>query len=199
MRGGFPIMEVGELLSDMFLGSYGDRLISVGAEFTKNQEFTLAELKKIRQRDSRIEAKLQELEQDPGCKRLQLHDMLAWEHQRLVKYPLLLEQISKHSDTSDTEMELVKVGTLKFKGSNQQQPVNIQEVTVRTREILDSIDKEVAEAQNKRKLEELQRNLDTSGLEKLGQENQVFIDYRCRITSYHILFIYNMSQNELCY
>ena len=113
-------MEVGELLSDMFLGSYGDRLISVGAEFTKNQEFTLAELKKIRQRDSRIEAKLQELEQDPGCKRLQLHDMLAWEHQRLVKYPLLLEQISKHSDTSDTEMELVKVGTLKFKGSNQQ-------------------------------------------------------------------------------
>ena len=77
--------------------------------------------------------------------------------------------------------------------------MNIQEVTVRTREILDSIDKEVAEAQNKRKLEELQRNLDTSGLEKLGQENQVFIDYRCRITSYHILFIYNMSQNELCY
>ena len=118
-------MEVGELLSDMFLGSYGDRLISVGAEFTKNQEFTLAELKKIRQRDSRIEAKLQELEQDPGCKRLQLHDMLAWEHQRLVKYPLLLEQISKHSDTSDTEMELVKVGTSKFNSSNQQQPVNI--------------------------------------------------------------------------
>ena len=196
-------MEVGELLSDMFLGSYGDRLISVGAEFTKNQEFTLAELKKIRQRDSRIEAKLQELEQDPGCKRLQLHDMLAWEHQRLVKYPLLLEQISKHSDTSDTEMELVKVGTSKVNScNNQQQPVNIQEVTVRTREILDSIDKEVAEAQNKRKLEELQRNLDTSGLEKLGQENQVFIDYRCRIPYcilYHILFIYNMSQNGLCY
>ena len=196
-------MEVGELLSDMFLGSYGDRLISVGAEFTKNQEFTLAELKKIRQRDSRIEAKLQELEQDPGCKRLQLHDMLAWEHQRLVKYPLLLEQIGKHSDTSDTEMELVKVGTSKFNScNNQQQPVNIQEVTVRTREILDSIDKEVAEAQNKRKLEELQRNLDTSGLEKLGQENQVFIDYRCRIPYcilYHILFIYNMSQNGLCY
>ena len=183
-------MEVGELLSDMFLGSYGDRLISVGAEFTKNQEFTLAELKKIRQRDSRIEAKLQELEQDPGCKRLQLHDMLAWEHQRLVKYPLLLEQIGKHSDTLDTEMDLVKVGTLKFNGSNQQQPVNIQEVTVRTREILDSIDKEVAEAQNKRKLEELQRNLDTSGLEKLGQENQVFIDYRCRIPYYIIFYSY---------
>ena len=72
--------------------------------------------------------------------------------------------------------------------SSNLQPVNIQEVTVRTREILDSIDKEVAEAQNKRKLEELQRNLDTSGLEKLGQENQVFIDYRCRIITYYIIF-----------
>ena len=35
-----------------------------------------------------------------------------------------------------------------------------------------------SEAQNKRKLEELQRVLDTSGLEKLGQENQVYLDYR---------------------
>ena len=153
-------MEIGEMLSDMFLGTYGDRLISAGAEFTKNQESTLAELKKIRARDSRIEAKLVELELDPGCRRLQLHDMLAWEHQRLVKYPLLLEQIVKHSDAANSELELIK------------------EVTVRTREILDSIDKEVAEAQNKRKLEELQRVLDTSGLEKLGQENQVYLDYR---------------------
>ena len=159
-RGGFPIMEIGEMLSDMFLGTYGDRLISAGAEFTKNQEATLSELKKIRARDSRIEAKLVELELDPGCRRLQLHDMLAWEHQRLVKYPLLLEQIVKHSDAANPELDLIK------------------EVTVRTREILDNIDKEVAQAQNIRKLEEMQRVLDTSGLEKLGQDNPVCVEYR---------------------
>lgn len=159
-RGGFPIMEIGEMLSDMFLGTYGDRLISAGAEFTKNQEATLSELKKIRARDSRIEAKLVELELDPGCRRLQLHDMLAWEHQRLVKYPLLLEQIVKHSDAANPELDLIK------------------EVTVRTREILDNIDKEVAHAQNIRKLEEMQRVLDTSGLEKLGQDNPVCLEYR---------------------
>ena len=159
-RGGFPIMEVGEMLSDMFLGTFGDRLISAGAEFTKNQEATLAELKKIRARDSRIETKLVELELDPGCRRLQLHDMLAWEHQRLVKYPLLLAEIVKHSDPANPELDLIK------------------EVTVRTREILDSIDKEVAHAQNIRKLEDLQRVLDTSGLEKLGQDNPVCVEYR---------------------
>ena len=108
-KGGFPIKEIGELLSDMFLGSFGDSLIKVGAEFTKNQESTIQELKRIRQKDSQIELKLQELEMDPDCRRLQLHDMLAWEHQRLVKYPLLLEQITKYSEDHDSEIDLIKV------------------------------------------------------------------------------------------
>jgi len=163
VKGGFPIGNIGELLGDMFLGSFGDRLISVGAEFTKNQKFTLEELKRIRQRDSRVEQKLAELESNPACRRLQLQSILPMEHQRLVKYPLLLEQISKHyveGEADPGELELVK------------------EATARTKEILDNIDKQVAEAQNKRKLEDVQRNLDTSGLEKMGPENPVNMEYR---------------------
>ena len=68
VKGGFPIGNIGELLGDMFLGSYGDRLISVGAEFTKNQKFTIEELKRIRQRDSRVEQKLAELEANTACR-----------------------------------------------------------------------------------------------------------------------------------
>ena len=68
VTGGFPIGNIGDLLQDMFLGSFGDRLISVGAEFTKNQKFTLEELKRIRQRDSRVEQKLAELESNPACR-----------------------------------------------------------------------------------------------------------------------------------
>jgi len=163
VKGGFPIGNIGELLGDMFLGSFGDRLISVGAEFTKNQKFTIEELKRIRQRDSRVEQKLAELEANPACRRLQLQSILPVEHQRLVKYPLLLEQISKHcavEEADSGEMELMK------------------DSTARTKEILDSIDKQVAEAQNKRKLEDVQRNLDTSGLEKMGPDNSVNMEYR---------------------
>ena len=160
MEGGFPIADIGETLSDMFLGSYGEKLISVGAEFTKNQKFTMEELKRIRQRDGRIEQKLCELESNPACRRLQLQSMLAWEHHRLVKYPLLLQQIMKYTAEDSPEMDIVK------------------EVLARTKEILNSIDKEVAEAQNKRNLEELQRSLDTSGLEKMGPDNPVFMEYR---------------------
>merc|ERR1719318_1376792 len=163
VRGGFPIGNIGELLADMFLGSYGDKLISVGAEFTKNQKFTIEELKRIRQRDSRLEQKLAEFESNPACRRLQLQSILPMEHQRLVKYPLLLEQITKHyavEEADPGELELVK------------------EATARTKEILDNIDKQVAEAQNKRKLEDVQRNLDTSGLEKMGSDNSVNMEYR---------------------
>ena len=107
-RGGFPISDVGDVLRDMFLGSFGERLIAEGAEFTKNQKFTLEELKRIRQRDSRVDQKLQELESDSSCRRLKLEDMLAWEHQRLVKYPLLLKEIGKHMEVHDEEYELIK-------------------------------------------------------------------------------------------
>ena len=96
-------------------------------------------------------------------RRLQLQSILPVEHQRLVKYPLLLEQISKHcavEEADSGEMELMK------------------DSTARTKEILDSIDKQVAEAQNKRKLEDVQRNLDTSGLEKMGPDNSVNMEYR---------------------
>ena len=96
-------------------------------------------------------------------RRLQLQSILPMEHQRLVKYPLLLEQITKHyaiEEADAGELELVK------------------EATARTKEILDNIDKQVAEAQNKRKLEDVQRNLDTSGLEKMGPDNSVNMEYR---------------------
>jgi len=172
-KGGFPIGRVGSLLADMFLGSFGDKLISVGAEFTKNQKFTIEELKRIRKGDSRLEARLSELEQNPNCRRLQLQSILPVEHQRLVKYPLLLTQIKKHCDEDEDRDEYDQV----------------TEATSRTKEILDSIDKQVAEAQNKQKMEEIQRCLDTQGLEKLGTETTVCVEYRnVDLTKFRLLY-----------
>ena len=172
-KGGFPIGRVGGLLADMFLGSFGDKLISVGAEFTKNQKFTIEELKRIRKADSRLEARLSELEQNPNCRRLQLQSILPVEHQRLVKYPLLLTQIKKHCDEDEDRDEYDQV----------------TEATSRTKEILDSIDKQVAEAQNKQKMEEIQRCLDTQGLEKLGPDTPVCVEYRnVDLTKFRLLY-----------
>ena len=53
----------------------------------------------------------------------------------------------------------------------------IKKFVDRTRDIVDTIDKQVAEAQNIQRLAEIQQNLDTSGLEKFP-ESPISIEYR---------------------
>ena len=104
-------------------------------------------------------------------RRLQLQFILPAEHQRLVKYPLLLENLAKQTEAAANE------------DGRQEDEASLEEVKVirrcvdRTREILESIDRRVHEAQNIQKLVEIQRNLDTSGLEKLP-DSQICQEYR---------------------
>merc|ERR1712088_707599 len=53
----------------------------------------------------------------------------------------------------------------------------IKQFVERTRDIVDTIDKQVAEAQNIQRLAEIQRNLDTTGLEKYP-ESPICIEYK---------------------
>ena len=82
---------------------------------------------------------------------------------RLVKYPLLLEQLAKQTAPNEDESE--------------DESGVIKKCVDRSREILESIDKQVAEAQNEQKLSEIQRNLDTSGLEKMP-DSSICSEYR---------------------
>ena len=68
--------------------------------------------------------------------------------------------------------------------------------TMRTREIVESIDKQVAAAQNRHKLAEIQNNLDTSGLEKMGAEDPVCREYRhIDLTKKELLYDGNLTLN----
>merc|ERR1719244_1651452 len=134
----------------------------VSGQFTKSQGASIEELKRVRARDPKLEQFLSDIERNPACRRLQLQSILPCEHQRLVKYPLLLEQIAKHTEKTqdNAEYETVKAAT------------------ERTKEILDCIDKQVAEQQNRLRLAEIQSNLDTSGLDKMGSDHPIFLEYR---------------------
>lgn len=55
--------------SFQFEGSEGDKLIEVGATFTKRQKFTIAELKERRHRDHKLEAFLSDNERHKECRR----------------------------------------------------------------------------------------------------------------------------------
>ena len=138
-------------------------MIEVGSEFTKNQKFSIEELKKKRLRDHKLDQFLSEQERRPECRRLGLQSLLPVEHQRLVKYPLLLETLAKQSDETSTF---------------------VKQCVERTKYILESIDKRVAEAQNLQRLVEIQKNLDTSGLEK-NPDSQISIEYKVNKSSYY--------------
>ena len=149
-----------------FEGTAGEKLIQVSAEFTKNQKFSIEELKERRKRDHKLDLFLNEQRLRPECRRLGLEALLPVEHQRLVKYPLLLEQLAKQCDKESEEY------------------AKVRRCVDRSREILDSIDKQVAEAQNIQRLAEIQRNLDTSGLEKMA-ESPITNEYRVSIIKIH--------------
>ena len=127
VKQGFPIGDICDILIEMFSNS--DRLVQVCGEFTKNQNSTIEELKGRRSRDTKLETFLSDIERKPVCRRLQLQSLLPCEHQRLVKYPLLLEQLAKHTEQG-------------------QELDNILSVRDMTKNIIDSIDKLVAQQQN---------------------------------------------------
>ena len=95
VKAGFPVGDICDILRDMFLAESGDHLMVVSGQFTKSQTSTIEELKRVRARDPKLDQFLSELERRPACRRLQLQSILPCEHQRLVKYPLLLEQVTR--------------------------------------------------------------------------------------------------------
>jgi hypothetical protein len=48
--GGFPVIEISDILTGMFLEGNGDTLVRIGGEFIKNQNSTIEELKRMRAR-----------------------------------------------------------------------------------------------------------------------------------------------------
>ena len=60
-----------------FEGPNGDRLIEIGSTFTKNQKFSIEELKSRRRRDHKLDAFLSEQERRPECRRLQVRKKVS--------------------------------------------------------------------------------------------------------------------------
>lgn len=55
---------------------------------------------------------VQECEASPHCRRLQLKDLLVSEMQRLTKYPLLLDNIMKHTEGEESPPAVCQVSEM---------------------------------------------------------------------------------------
>jgi len=116
----------------------------------------------------------QECEASPQCRRLQLKDLLVSEMQRLTKYPLLLDNIIKHTEGEEsggeydanhqshgTERVVILLVFLSHAASSSDLP-SLQRAQACCRGILQVVNEDVRETEHRQRLGQYQRRLDAA-------------------------------------
>ncbi|XP_006004250.1 rho guanine nucleotide exchange factor 11 isoform X1 [Latimeria chalumnae] len=142
------VKEIGDVMLSRFDGKSGEEFQAVVAEFCSNQSFALELIKVKQKKDQRFHFFMQEAESNPQCRRLQLKDLIVSEMQRLTKYPLLLDNIIKYTDGKTSEHQKLCCAL------------------DCCRRILKFVNEAVKEAENRQRLEDYQKRLDATPLER---------------------------------
>uniref|UniRef100_A0AAR2J0L0 DH domain-containing protein n=1 Tax=Pygocentrus nattereri TaxID=42514 RepID=A0AAR2J0L0_PYGNA len=138
---------IGDDLLSWFSGAEEEKIKQAVGTFCSNQPFALELIKSRQKKDQRFASFVQEAESNRQCRRLQLKDIIPVEMQRLTKYPLLLENIAKYTEDVEEKSKVKRAGEC-------------------CRKILNHVNQEVKEAENKQRLEDYQRRLDLSSLKQ---------------------------------
>lgn len=142
------IKEIGDLMLARFDGRAREELQQVAADFCASQATALEMIKTKQRKESRFQLFMQEAESNPQCRRLQLKDLIISEMQRLTKYPLLLENIIRHTPGETQEHQ------------------KLCRARDQCREILRYVNEAVKRSENQHRLEAYQKRLDATSLER---------------------------------
>ncbi|KAI4900712.1 hypothetical protein NFI96_029145 [Prochilodus magdalenae] len=138
---------IGDDLLSWFSEAEEEKIKRAVGTFCSNQPFALELIKSRQKKDQRFASFVQDAESNRQCRRLQLKDIIPVEMQRLTKYPLLLENIAKYTEDVEEKSKVKRAGEC-------------------CRKILNHVNQEVKEAENKQRLEDYQRRLDLSSLKQ---------------------------------
>lgn len=150
--------DFAHVLVEKFSGEEGENLKLMASTFCQNQSHCLEVLRVRQRKDAKFAAFLQEAASHPLCRRLELKDLIPTEMQRLTKYPLLIENLLKYTQTNTKEYEIL-LRSLECSKS-----------------ILSHVDQRVKECENLQKLSDLQRRLDTKPIE--NSTHPVLAEYK---------------------
>ncbi|XP_042692189.1 rho guanine nucleotide exchange factor 11 isoform X2 [Centrocercus urophasianus] len=142
------IKEIGDLMLSRFDGLAKEEIQQVTADFCSYQSIALELIKTKQRKETRFQIFMQEAESNPQCRRLQLKDLIISEMQRLTKYPLLLENIIKHTEAGTSEHD------------------KLCRARDQCRDILKYVNEAVKQAENRHRLEGYQKRLDATSLER---------------------------------
>lgn len=154
---------IGDLLLSMFDGGAGDQLREHAAHFCARQKIALEALKENRRKDENLQRLLTKAESHKACRRLQLKDLLPTVLQRLTKYPLLFESLSKITLKSP---DTLVASQDKTPIPSEKEVQAIQRAHDLSRRILDHVNQAVREAEDAHTLQTIQKRLDKSMYEK---------------------------------
>ncbi|XP_032400702.1 rho guanine nucleotide exchange factor 11 isoform X3 [Etheostoma spectabile] len=142
------VQDIGDVMLARFEDAAGDEFQEQASQLCSQQSQALELIKNKQRKDPRFAHIIQECEASPHCRRLQLKDLLVSEMQRLTKYPLLLDNIIKHTEAASSDLP------------------SLQRAQACCRRILQAVNEVVGEIEHRQRLSQYQRRLDAAPLFK---------------------------------
>ncbi|XP_047192164.1 rho guanine nucleotide exchange factor 11 isoform X3 [Scophthalmus maximus] len=138
------VQDIGDVMLARFEGAAGDEFQEQASQLCSQQSQAVELIKNKKRKDPRFAHIIQECEASPHCRRLQLKDLMVSEMQRLTKYPLLLDNIIKHTEAGSSDLP------------------SLQRAQVCCRGILQVVNEVVGETEQRQRLSQYQRRLDAA-------------------------------------
>ncbi|EDV27100.1 uncharacterized protein TRIADDRAFT_54719 [Trichoplax adhaerens] len=141
------VESIGDVIINKFSGKPGYELKEAYVVCYSNQSLTLAIFKE-KLKDSKIEKFIRECESHPLCKHTSFQDLISSGCRRLMRYPLLLDQIAKYTQVDDPDFE----GVVKALGCSK--------------EVSMFVNSGIREAENYQTLISIVNNMDRSAIDQ---------------------------------
>jgi Rho guanine nucleotide exchange factor 12 len=166
-----PVNQLVDVIQDQFQGETGYRFQTACATFCQNQSEAMKFLQvKSKLATDKFTSFLAKSENDVICRKLHLKDFLPTEVQRLVKYRLLFQELTKNTADEENKKRLVDCIDASSKISLH-------------------VNKAVTECENKKRVIEIQNKLDTKEFDQYCVRSPVLSPYKnLQLTSRKLVY-----------
>lgn len=154
-----PVKQLIDVILEQFKGEQGDKFQTACAKFCENQSQAMKLLQLKLKNSDKFSQFINNAENHSICRKLQLKDFIPTEVQRLVKYRLLFNELTKSVSDEDDLLRLTECVEASSKISSY-------------------VNKAVTECENRKRNEEIQSRIDTREFDQFCTKSPLLIQYK---------------------